>query len=181
MVLAYYGIFVNDMDLINLFGYNPRSKNIEENSWDDPDKMFVGFVDVQGSTSGYGVYSSPVIKVIHHFDRVGEEKTKFNAGEFAREIKNGYPIMMWGYTSITAPPYFWNTVDKEGDITGTVKAFRGEHVRLIVGFRGSVEDPEGFYVHDSLSSTGYNYWSREKLSEQFYRVVGVTDQAIVIK
>ncbi len=175
MALGYYGIQTNDMLLVNDFGYNPRAKDVINNIWDDPQKMYVGFVDLASSTAGYGVYGIPVARAAELFERTTEYKTSITPQELAAEIKAGYPVIMWGYTSLSQTPYTWNTPDG-----GTVRAFHGEHVRLVVGFSGSADNPAGFYVHDPMVGP-YQYWSSTSLMRQFNSVLGVTNQVVVVK
>ena len=62
-----------------------------------------------------------------------------------------------------------------------VKVFRGEHVRLIIGFRGTIDNPIGFYINDSLKGKYAEYWTTEILVENINKVPGVNDQAVVVK
>lgn len=178
MALAYYGIYKSDMDITQAFGYKPRIKNIDENIWDDPQEMFVGFIDadVGKKNQGYGVYGKPVLKAVESFGRTGTYKTDITASDLAKEIKDGHPIVIWGYTSLTEAPYEWST--EQGK---RVRAFRGEHARLIVGVRGSVSKPLGFYLHDPINGKSFEYWDTQRLFEHIYAVSGVTDQAVIVR
>lgn len=179
MALEYRGISVNEMDILQKFGYAPRLKDVEKNEWDDPQKMYVGFVDIVGSTIGYGVYGLPVVKAIEAYGRQAEYTTNITPDFLAKNIKAGNPIILWGYTSFRESPYTWNTSD--GNI---VKAFKGEHARLVVGVAGGDAEgnnPEGFYVHDPFNGQKYQYWSAGSLMAQVNAVPGVTNQAVVVK
>ncbi len=179
MALEYRGIKVSEMDILQKFGYAPRMKDVEKNEWDDPQKMYVGFVDIVGSTIGYGVYGLPVVKAVESFGRQAEYTTNVTSNFLAKNIKAGNPIILWGYTSFRESPYTWNTPDGN-----TVKAFKGEHARLVVGVVGGDVDgnnPKGFYVHDPFNGQKYQYWSTESLMAQVNAVPGVTNQAVVVK
>jgi uncharacterized protein YvpB len=177
MALAYYNIKISDdLEIVKRFGYKPRQKDIILNEWDNPQEMFVGNIDIVGSTEGYGVYGRPVAKTAISYGRDAYYETNITAQFLAKEIKAEHPIILWGYTSITNPPYTWNL--KDG---GEVKAFKGEHARLVIGFEGDVENPTGFYVHDPFNGNRSEYWSAGKLIKHIYTVPGVTNQAVVIK
>jgi uncharacterized protein YvpB len=175
MALGYYGVHIGDMAVVNAFGYDPKLKDVPNNIWDDPQKMFVGFVDLASSTGGYGTYGRPVVKAAEAYGRTAIYKTSITPAELAAEIKAGHPVVMWGYTSLTQAPYTWNLVDG-----GTVKAFHGEHARLVVGVLGDISNPAGFYVHDPMVGA-YQYWSSTLLMKQFNSVPGVTNQVVIVK
>lgn len=179
MALAYKGIIKNDVQLLMKFTYNPTYKDWTNNIWDDPQKQYVGYVDIVGKPNGgYGVYGLPVVSAIKSFGLDAEYATgtAVTASFLAQAVDNKNPVIVWGYSSFTEPPYTWKT--REGV---EVKAFRGEHVRLIVGFKGTIEQPIGFYINDSLKGKYAEYWTTEKLMENINKVPGVTDQAVVVK
>ncbi len=177
MALAYYNIEIpDDMDIVERFGYNPRVKDTVLNEWDNPQEMFVGNIDIIGSTEGYGVYGQPVAKTAISYGRDADYETNITAQFLSKELKAGYPIILWGYTSMTEPAYTWNLEDG-----GEVIAFKGEHARLVIGFTGEVENPTGFYVHDPFNGNESEYWETDKLMENVYAVPGVTNQAVVVK
>ena len=175
--MAYYGVKISDdLDIVKQFGYKPRDKDVVNNEWDDPQEMFVGDIDIVGSTKGYGVYGKPVVKVAISYGRDAYLETNITAKFLSKEIKAGHPIVLWGYTSITAPAYTWNLADG-----GEVRAFKGEHARLVIGFEGDMANPTGFYVHDPFNNNKSEYWTVGKLMGQVNAVTGVTNQAVVIK
>lgn len=179
MALAFKKVFKNEIQILTKFGYNPTYKDWTNNIWDDPQKQYVGYVDVAGKPfGGYGVYGLPVVKAIESLGLRAEYATSTNItpSYIAQAIDNKNPVIVWGYSSFTEPPYTWKTKDGV-----EVKAFRGEHVRLIVGFKGTVEKPAGFYINDSLTGRLAEYWTTEKLMENIQKVPGVTDQAVVVK
>jgi uncharacterized protein YvpB len=177
MALAYYDIKISDdMDIVQKFGYKPRDKNTVLDEWDNPQEMFVGNIDIVGSTKGYGVYGKPVVKAAKVYGRDASYETNITAQFLSSEIKAGHPIIFWGYTSITAPAYTWKLAGG-----GEVKAFKGEHARVLIGFTGDVDNPTGFYVHDPFNGKKSEYWTAEKLMKHVYAVPGVTNQIVIVK
>lgn len=179
MALAYKGIKKNEIQILTQFGYNPKVKDWVNNIWDDPQKQYVGYVDIAGRPNGgYGVYGLPVVKAIESFGKQATYATgtAITAQFLAKAIDEKNPVLIWGYTSITEPAYTWTT--REGL---TVQALRGEHVRVVVGYTGTVEQPVGFYVHDPFTGKIQEYWTAKKLIEHIQKVKGVTDQAVVVR
>lgn len=179
MALAYYKIKKTDMQILKQFGYAPTYRDWANNIWTDPQKQYVGYVDIVGRPNGgYGVYGLPVVRAIESFKRKGvyATSTAITPTMLATNIQKGYPVMIWGYTSFTEPAYTWTT--PEGN---EVKAFKGEHARLVVGYKGTLKKPIGFYVHDPYTNEAYKYWPTEKLMAHMNTVPGVTDQAVVVK
>lgn len=179
MALAFKNIKKSEIQILTKFGYNPTYKDWTNNIWDDPQKQYVGYVDIAGKPyGGYGVYGTPVAKAIESLGLRSEYATgtAVTASFLAKSLDNRNPVIVWGYSSFTEVPYTWKT--KEGV---EVKAFRGEHVRLVVGYKGTIEKPIGFYINDSLKGKVTEYWTTEKLMENINKVPGVTDQAVVVK
>lgn len=179
MALAYKGVVKNDVQVLSQFGYNPKVKDWTNNIWDDPQKQYVGFVDVSGRPNGgYGVYGMPVLKAVERLGRSGQYATgtAITSQFLAGELDKGNPIVIWGYTSITEPAYTWKTLDGV-----EVKAIRGEHARTIVGYKGTVANPIGFYVHDPFTGKANQYWPVKTLMDHMQKVPGVTDQAVVVR
>lgn len=179
MALAYYGIKKNDIQIVLKFGYDPRPKDWDKNIWDDPQKQYVGHVDVSGRPNGgYGTYGLPVVKAIELFGRRAEYATgtAITSEWLARQIAAKNPVVIWGATSFTEPPYTWTTPEGK-----EIKAFKGEHARLLVGFKGTVKNPIGFYVHDPYTNESYKYWPAVDLIKHMNLVPGVTDQAVVVR
>ena len=175
MALAYYNINATDLDIVQKFGYDPKMKDVANNVWDDPQLMFVGDVDGTDRNQGYGVYGQPVLKAAKSFGRNGTYETNITPSFLAKSIRNGHPVVLWGYTTLTEPSYLWNS--PQGQV---VKAFKGEHARVVVGVRGTIDNPLGFYVSDPLTGDVAKYWSTESLISNAYGVPDVTNQAVVV-
>ncbi len=175
MALAYKNIQTSDdMELIQKFGYSPVRKDVTNNIWNDPQKEFVGFVDERCSECGYGVYGIPVTKTARTYGVNATYLTDVIPSVLAEELSQDNPIVVWGYTSLSNP-YTWNT-----STGGTVKAFKGLHARVLVGFRGEKENPKGFYLNDPLTGKR-EYWNTASLVAHMNAVPGVTNQMVVIK
>lgn len=179
MALAFKGVMKNEVQILTQFTYKPTFKDYVNNVWDDPQKQYVGYVDIAGRPKGgYGVYGLPVLRAVKNFGLDGEYATgtALTAQFFTKELDAKNPVVFWGYTSYTEAPYTWKT--PEGN---TVNAFKGEHVRVLVGYKGTAEKPVGFYVHDPFTGKYNEYWTTAKLMEQLGKVPGVTDQAVVVR
>ena len=176
MVLEYYGIKSNDWDILQAIGYNPRGLDYAKNVWDDPSEMFVGYVD-KGKI-GYGAHAEPIAKAAKSFGRGAGVYKNVSARFLAEQISNGHPVIAWGYYLYTTPvKYSWKT-EAGKDIFG----YRGEHTRVIYGFKGSADNPEGFYVHDPNFANGGadQYWSTKKLMENMNIMCELSNQAVAV-
>ncbi len=179
MALAFKGVIKDEIDILAKFVYRPTVKDWDNNIWDDPQKQFVGYVDVSGKPNGgYGVYGLPVLRAVEGFGRTGvyATGTDITASFLAQEIDNNNPVLIWGYTSLKEPVYTWTT--REGVV---VTAVRGEHVRVVTGFKGTVDKPIGFYVHDSFYGRKDEYWTADALIAHIQKIPGVTDQAVAVR
>lgn len=177
MALSYYGIDTDDMAILQKMGYSPRPKDKENNIWDDPHKMFVGDAS-KDNGEGYGVYGEPIAQVAQKFGRRAEyvKGSVITPKFLAKNIRDGYPIVLWGYTSLGGGTTTWKTVEGR-----EIVATSGEHARLVTGVYGSLGSPVGFYLHDPLSGAEDEYWDADKLMTHVSAIPGVTDQAVVIK
>lgn len=174
MALAYHDIYTNDMDILKKIGYNPHLKDVQNNTWDDPRVMFVGYAS-NADGDGYGVYGGPVARAAEGFGRTAVYTRSITPQFLAKNIKGGKPVVLWGYTSLVAPKTKWYV--SGGDEVATLA---GEHARVVVGVYGSIANPLGFYLHDPRNGKQYEYWSTDRLMQHFREVPGVTDQAVVV-
>ena len=173
MALAYRGIASSDWDILQKFGYSPTHKNQEANIWDDPQKQFVGDVNGnQGAGTGWGVYAEPVAAAVRSYGRQASTHYGISAQFLAEQLYNDRPVVLWGIWGSSAAIQTWNT-PAGGTVSGPVPM----HVRLIVGVKGSAENPLGFYVHDPI--TGSAYWSAAQLMANTQKA-GPANQAVVI-
>ncbi|OGI78614.1 hypothetical protein A3C57_00035 [Candidatus Nomurabacteria bacterium RIFCSPHIGHO2_02_FULL_33_12] len=175
MALAYLGTVSDDKEIVNLAGYNPREPDWVKNVWDDPYKMFVGFLD--GKQVGYGMYASALAKsssALGHSSRVLKNPT---SQDIAQAIWNDQPVVAWGYIKNTVPQlsYFKTISGKR------IPIYSNEHARTIVGVVGSPENPVGFYIHDPLSGLANEYWIADDLSKHMSIFGAVSNQVLIIE
>jgi uncharacterized protein YvpB len=176
MVLAFYGIETNDMEIVERVGYNPRPWDIKNNIWDDPNKMFVGSID-DPNKSGYGAFAPAIAAAAKTFGHDAESYLGVSAQFIAEQIYNGYPVIVWGF--FNTPPftkYSWET--PEGI---KITAYRGEHARVVVGVLGDPMNPVGFLLHDPLTGERDVYWSASRLMTQMNMFGNLTNQAVVVR
>lgn len=177
MALAYYGVATDDLAIIQKAGYNPRPKDKEKNKWDDPHEMFVGDAS-KDNGEGYGMYREPLAKSAEAFGRnaYAVSASTITPQFLAKNVRAGYPVVVWGYISSAGPKVTWDTPSRR-----EIVAIADEHARLVVGVYGSAENPVGFYLHDPLNGRQYEYWGTDKLIAHLNAVPGVTDQAVMVK
>ncbi len=175
MALAYKGIITDDEEIINLAGYDPREPNWADRTWDDPYKMFVGFMD--GKELGYGMYASALAKAGLSLGSTNHVLKNPTSSEIAEAIWNNNPVVIWGYIKGTVPKlsYFYTETGKK------IPIYSNEHARTVVGVVGSVDNPVGFYVHDPLSGVANEYWTADDLNKHMSIFGGVSNQALIVE
>ncbi len=176
MVLAYYGIMTDDMSIVQKVGYAPHMWDHNNNIWDDPNEMFVGSID-DSTKNGYGTFAPALASAANKFGRQAESDTNVSASFIASQIANGYPVIVWGF--FATPPfitYQWKT--PAGSL---VRAYRGEHVRVVTGLVGDPNNPTGFFVNDPLSGVKNEYWSATVLMKHMNMWGALTNQVVVVR
>lgn len=176
MVLAYYDIPATDMEVVQKVGYQPRGWDYKNNIWDDPYEMFVGSID-SIKTIGYGAFAPALAKAARAYGREAQSYSPVSAQFIAEQIYNGYPVMVWGL--FRTPPYMkysWKT-----DEGKEIEAYKGEHVRVVVGVVGDRNNPTGFFLNDPLTGAAKVYWSAERLMKHMNIWGNLTNQAVVVK
>ena len=160
-------------DILQKFEYNPTHKNQEANTWDDPQKQFVGDVNGnQGKGTGWGVYAEPVAAAVRSYGRQASTHYGVSAQFLAQQLYDDRPVVLWGIWGTSAQIQTWTT---PGGYTASGPF--PMHVRLVVGVKGSIEQPLGFYVHDPI--TGSAYWSTAQLMANTQKA-GPANQAVVV-
>lgn len=173
MALAYRGIGSSDWDILQKFGYNPTHKNQEANTWEDPQKQFVGDVNGnQGKGTGWGVYAEPVAAAVRSYGRQATTHYGISAQFLAQQLHSDRPVVLWGIWGASAQIQTWTTPSG-----GTASGPFPMHVRLVVGVKGSIDNPLGFYVHDPI--TGSAYWPTSQLMSNTQKA-GPANQAVVV-
>lgn len=151
MVLDYHGVNLSESEITNKIPTDPtlRSGNI----WGNPHFGFVGNIDGKMMVDGYGVYWEPIAVAASNWKSAKIIKNG-TIQDLTKHISEGRPVIVWGYLG-RGRLVSWNTPD--GDI---VKGVDGEHTRVVYGFKGSVDDPDGFLVMDPIY--GPEYWQTNK-------------------
>jgi uncharacterized protein YvpB len=99
-------------------------------------------------TTGYGIHWKPLAETARNW-----KKAQILEGGTAKDLTSnlleGRPVIVWGYLG-RGRPISWRT--PEGKIINVVVA---EHTRVVYGFRGSKELPDGFFVMDPTHGPAY--------------------------
>jgi uncharacterized protein YvpB len=175
MALAYKGIITDDKEIVDLAGYDPREPDFVNKTWDDPNKMFVGFLS--GKQVGYGMYAPALAKASVSLGSTGKVLKNPTSSEIAEAVWNNNPVVIWGYIKNTVPKlsYFYTETGKK------IPIYSNEHARVVVGVVGSIDNPVGFYVHDPLSGVANEYWTADNLSKHMSIFGGVSNQALIVE
>jgi uncharacterized protein YvpB len=172
MLLAFRGINAAELDLVGKMGYNPRNRDTTTNTWDDPNKMFVGFINGTNWTTSYGVHSGPLATAAKTYGRNAIAYSNIDAQFIAGNIYAGNPVEFYGsiaYQHLDA----WNSPD--GVITAAVTM----HARVVYGVEGSPQNPVGFWVNDPWGGTQY-YMTAGDLMANMNRTPPISNQAVVV-
>lgn len=173
MAMAYRGVYVDDMTIVWQMGYNPRPRNTDNNTWDDPNLMFVGDINGVQNTTGWGTLAGPTAQAARNLGVSAQAFYGIDANFVAEQIWNGSPVVVWGYASAPAIDS-WTT-----DGGQTINGYKGEHARTVVGVRGTPGNIQGFIVYDPAHGTVLN-WSADQLNSQLWSFGAVSDQGVVI-
>lgn len=153
MALSAHDISVPESELISYLAFDstPKSSGV----WGDPNKGFVGSIDGQMLVDGYGVYWDPIAAVGKKYAQT-EILKNGSVQQLAQQIKNGNPVIIWGYYGSTQKNFSWQTPQGKA-----IQAVDGEHTRVVYGFDGPVSNPTRFYLIDP--ATGRFSWSTAEL------------------
>jgi len=157
MGLSHFSIAVTEDDIMNIIGYDNRESRGD--TWGDPHKGYVGNIDGKQNTSGYGVYWEPVARAAKNWKPNSFYFVNWTLQQVLEEIEKGHPVLMWGVYP-GGKPDSW--VTKEGK---TIKAWKGEHTRVIAGFIGTTDNPIQIIVLDPYD--GKQYWKPDRLIENW--------------
>ncbi len=159
MGLAYYGITTDEMTILERMGYNPREMDRENNTWDDPREMFVGYIDGTTMYNASGVEMPLVARVARSFGKSTTERigNSVHVNWIAEEIHNGHPVIISGTgTSKKSSYYSWTAPNGR-----TVTSATNGHARVVTGVKGEPGQPIGFWINDPLR--GAFYWTASQL------------------
>lgn len=151
MVLNFHGVDVSESEVIQKMPFDETSRSGDV--WGNPHLGFVGNIDGKMMQDGYGVYWEPLSLTASNW--MGVQIIKNGTVEvLVKNISEGKPVIVWGYIG-RGKPVSWQTSD------GTkISGIDGEHTRIVYGYKGSAENPDGFMVMDP--STGPSYWEKSK-------------------
>lgn len=151
MVLNYHGVDVSESEVISKlpFDSTPRSGDI----WGDPNLGFVGNIDGKMMIDGYGVYWGPIALSAGNWKKVKIIKNGA-VKDLVEHISRGRPIIVWGYIG-RGKPVSWQTPEGK-----KIYGINGEHTRVVYGYKGSADNPDGFMVMDPVY--GPAYWEKSK-------------------
>lgn len=148
MAMAGKGIRVSEEEIMEKISYDPTPH--KDNIWGDPYLAFVGKIDGKICSTGYGVYWEPVAKAANHWTEA-QSFSNWRIEDLIKEIKSGNPVIVWGALSNSLTDCSWFT--PEGKY---IKAYKETHVKLLIGFVGSPENPSKIILNDPLK--GELYW-----------------------
>ena len=150
IALNYQGAQVSEQAIINKLPYDttPHTNGV----WGDPDAGFVGRIDGTMPVDGYGIHCRPLAETARNWKNA-EPIENGSVQDLTRHVLAHRPVVVWGFMS-GGESITWHT--PAGRL---VHAAAGEHARVLCGFRGSPEDPDGFYLMDP--TCGLAYWPKK--------------------
>jgi uncharacterized protein YvpB len=173
MVLAYKGIYTDDLSIVNKMGYAPTTinKTTDPATWDDPQEMFVGSVSgsITAGTSA-GPDAPPVAKAAQSFGVSATAVTGVGINWIAQQLYNGYPVIYFGATSNTSN-ISWKTPSGRIELMNLTS-----HSGVVTGVSGEPGDPLGFWISDPTGGT--SYWSASRFAANINR--DAYHQAVVV-
>lgn len=148
MALSAKDVHVSEDEILEEIGYDP-SPHVGD-FWGNPQKAFVGDVNGEICETGYGVYWQPLAEAANLW-REAEAFSNWTLEQTLQEIQKGNPVVFWGVLpKEKLTDCSWRSDGKR------IKAFKETHVRTVIGFIGSVENPSKIIINDPLS--GRLYW-----------------------
>lgn len=144
MALAAKGVNVSETTLVNQIGTDTRPR--QNNTWGDPDEMFVGDINGKQNSTGYGVHAAPIATLARQY-RSAEAKYGMSIAAVTAALDAGDPIVIWG-TAGTTSKDSWTTFGGR-----TITTWVGEHARVIAGYRGKASNPSSFLIRDPIFGT----------------------------
>ena len=142
MALTAKGIRVTETQIMKRIGYDPTRRR--NGVWGDPDQAFVGDINGKQNTTGYGVHWAPIERAADVW-RPSTVLTNGKLTDLTKAIDAGNPIVIWG-TMGRAYRDPWKTPAGK-----TVPAWKGEHVRTVIGYIGTADKPSRFVINDPIA------------------------------
>lgn len=141
MALGAAGINIPESELIAAMPMDPTLRG--NGVWGNPYQAFVGDIAGKMMNTGYGVYWDPVARVGLKYRRT-EVIHNGSLGQLIYHLNQGRAIVVWGYYG-RGEKYQWHTPDG-----GLVNAVNGEHARTLIGYTGTMNNPESVILLDPI-------------------------------
>lgn len=142
MALRFYKVPITEKAIIDAVGFDRTKK--QGNVWGNPHVAFVGDINGRQPSTGYGVYWQPLAKAISAY-RPARWFTGWTLRQLLTEVEAGHPVIVWG-TAGSGKRIDWKTPSG-----GNVVAVMGEHVFVVMGYIGSIDNPQVIITQDPLS------------------------------
>ncbi len=143
MVLNYYGVAMEENELLKKLPFDTKKSRGPDNVWGNPGLGFVGDIDGKIPNLGYGVYEKPILNLALE-SRPAKILEKAALADVLKEVSHQHPVIVWG--SLTSgKDISWKT--RSGD---KIKAVSGEHTRVVIGFSGPISSPKNIVLLDPI-------------------------------
>lgn len=149
MALAGRGARVSENDIMRLVKYDPTPHR--GNIWGDPDSAFVGNIFGRQNTTGYGVHWNPIAQAARRW-KTATVLRRATVQDITKHLAAGHPVVIWG-TLGRAYRNDWKTPKGK-----TIRAWKGEHARTVIGYYGTASNPTHFVINDPAA--GRIVWSK---------------------
>ncbi len=141
MALAWSGINVPESELISFLPVDSTPRG--NGTWGNPYQAFVGNIDGKMMQDGYGVYWDPIAKVGLRYRRT-EVLRNSSLPELIYHLNQKRAVVVWGYFG-RGQRLDWTAPDG-----GLVRAVNGEHARVLIGYTGTMTNPENLILLDPI-------------------------------
>jgi uncharacterized protein YvpB len=153
MALAAQRVSVSETAIMKRVGFDPTPRR--NGVWGDPNRAFVGNINGRQNTTGYGVHWAPIALAGQHW-RKTTVITNGKLTDLTEALNAGHAVVVWG-TMGRAYRDQWKT--PEGT---TIRAWKGEHARTLIGYIGTPEKPTRFILNDPVN--GRLTWTAATMS-----------------
>lgn len=156
MALLFRGMDISEDKLLDDIGTDRAGKN--GNSWGNPYVGFVGNVKGRQMVNGYGVFWDPVARAANKY-RYAKSFENWSMDKLTDSIQKGTPVIVW-LALKNGKPVVW--LAPSGDKISTVA---DEHAVLVIGFRGTKNNPSQIILNDPL--VGESYWDKNVFEKKW--------------
>jgi len=153
MILAEQKIVLTEDQIIEKLTFDPTPKSV--GIWGDPDYGFVGSLDGNPGEQGYGIYPEGLKKLAVIWLSNTYEKPHWKIEDIKASLDRGIPLIIWGISG-SSEPMTWKTPN--GKI---IKANRGEHARVVYGYREFLFGQTEYELNDP--EIGTLVWTQDHL------------------